>query len=58
MGDKSTLSKYKKIEVILTMISDHNSMKLEINYKKKDGKNTNVCNFIQHATELGQRRNF
>lgn len=26
------------------MISDHNNMKLKINYKKKDGKTTNVWN--------------
>ena len=31
-------SKFKKIEIILSIYSDHN----EINYKKKTGKNTNI----------------
>ena len=35
---KSALSKYKKIEIILCIFSDHSAMKLEINHKKKFGK--------------------
>ena len=38
LGHKSTLNKYKKIEFILCIFSDHNAMKLEINQKKKFGK--------------------
>ena len=34
LGHKSALSKYKKIEIILCIFSDHNAMKLEINHKK------------------------
>ena len=41
-GHKSALSKYKKIEIILCIFSDHNAMKLEINHKKKIGKVTNT----------------
>ena len=35
MGQKSNLSKFKKIEIILSIFSDHNTMRLDINYKKK-----------------------
>ena len=42
LGQKSALNKYKKIEIILCIFSDHNTMKLEINYKKKLGKITNT----------------
>ena len=37
LGHKSSLNKYKKIEIILCIFSDHNAMKLEINHKKKFG---------------------
>ena len=33
MGHKSAFSKYKKIEIILCIFSDHNAMKLKINHK-------------------------
>ena len=39
---KSVLNKYKKIEIILCIFSDHNTMKLEINHKKKCGNITNT----------------
>ena len=42
LGQKSALSKYKKIEIIPCIFSDHNAMKLEINHKKKFGKVTNT----------------
>jgi len=35
LGHKSNLSKFKKTEIILSMFSDHNAMRLDINYKKK-----------------------
>ena len=35
MGHKSNLSKYKKIEIISSIFSDHNAMKLDNNYKQK-----------------------
>ena len=44
LGHKSSLSKFKKIEIVSTVFSDHNTMKLDINYrkkKKKTAKNTN-----------------
>ena len=35
LGHKAALSKYKKIEIIPSIFSDHKAMKLEINHKKK-----------------------
>ena len=34
LGHKSNLSKFKKIEIISSIFSDHNTMRLDINYKK------------------------
>jgi exonuclease III len=33
LGHKASLSKYKKIEIITCILSDHNALKLEINNK-------------------------
>ena len=33
LGHKTSLNKFKKIEVILSVVSDHNAMKLENNHK-------------------------
>ena len=38
LGHKSNLSKFKKIEIIPSIFSDHNAMRLDINYKKKTKK--------------------
>ena len=35
LGHKSNLSKFKKIEFISSIFSNHNTMRLDINYKKK-----------------------
>ena len=35
LGHKSNLSKFEKIEVISSIFSDHNIMRLDINYKGK-----------------------
>ena len=47
LGHKSALSKYKKIEIIPCIFSDHNAMKLEINHKKKFGKVTNTWRILK-----------
>ena len=41
LGHKSNLSKFKDIEIISSILSDHNTMRLDINYKKKTVRNTN-----------------
>ena len=40
LGHKSSLGKFKKIEIISRIFSDHNAMRLEINYREKQKKNT------------------
>ena len=35
LGHKSNLSKFKKVEIISSIFSNHNDMKLNINYKEK-----------------------
>ena len=42
MGHKSNLSEFKKIEIVSSIFSDHNVMRLDINYKKKNVKSTNT----------------
>ena len=42
LGHKSSLSKFKKIEIISSIFSDHNTMRLEIKYREKNVKNTNT----------------
>ena len=38
LGHKSNFSKFKKIEVMSSILSDHNTMRLDINCKKKKKK--------------------
>ena len=38
LGHKSSLNKFKKIEIISSIFSDHNAMRLEINYREKNVK--------------------
>ena len=42
LGHKSNLSKFKRIEIVSSIFSNHNAMKLDINYKKKTVRNTNT----------------
>ena len=42
LGHKSNLSKFKKIEIVSSIFSNHNAMRLDINYKKKIVRNTNT----------------
>ena len=35
LAHKSNLSKFKKIEIVSSIFSNHNVMRLDINYKKK-----------------------
>ena len=41
LGHKESLGKFKKIEIVSSIFSDHKTMKLDINYRKKI-KNTNT----------------
>jgi len=39
LGHKANLNKFKIIEIISRIFSDHNGMKLEINHRKRNEKN-------------------
>ena len=42
LGHKSSLDNFKKIEIISSIFSDHNAIRLEINNKRKTAKNRNM----------------
>ena len=42
LDHKSNLSKFKKIEIISSIFSHHNAVRLDINYKKKIVRNTST----------------
>ena len=57
LGNKSSLGKLKKIENILIIFSDHNAVILDLNYRRKTIKNSNIWRLnntllnIQQITE-------
>ena len=42
LGHKSSLGKFKKIEIIPVIFSDHSAVRLDINYRKKIIKNSHI----------------
>ena len=40
---KTSLNKFKRIEIISNIFSDHNGMKLEINHRRKTKKPPTTC---------------
>ena len=42
LGHKSSLGKFKNIEMIPSTFSDHNAVKLDLNYRRKTIKNSNI----------------
>ena len=36
LGHKSSLGKYKKIEIIASIFSDHNGVRLDVDYKEEN----------------------
>jgi hypothetical protein len=53
LGHKESLSKYKKIEIIPHILSDHNALKLELNNKNNSRKHTN--NWKLNNTQLNDQ---
>ena len=54
LGHKTRLTRLKRIEIISSIFSNHNGMKLEINYMRKTGKFTNMWR-LKRATGHGTR---
>jgi len=42
LGHKSSLGKLKKMEIIPSIFSDHNAVRLDLNYRRKSMKNSNI----------------
>jgi len=42
LGHKSSLGKFKKIKIIPSIFSDHNTVRLDLNYRRKTIKNPNI----------------
>ena len=42
LGHKSSLGKFKKIEIIPSIFSDHNAVRLHLNYRRQTIKNANM----------------
>ena len=42
LGHKSSLGKLKQTEIIPSIFSDHNTLRLDLNYRRKTIKNSNI----------------
>ena len=42
LGHKSSFGKFKKIEIIPSIISDQNAVRLDLNFRRKTIKNSNI----------------
>ena len=51
LGHKSSLSKFNKIKVVSNIFSDYNSMRLDINYRKKNCKEHKLMEIKQYITK-------
>ena len=51
LGHKSSLGKFKKIEIVSSIFSDHNAMRLEMNYRGKKRKKHKHMEAKQYITK-------
>ena len=51
LGHKSNLSKFKKTEIISSIFSEHNAMRLDINHKKKKCEKHKYMETKQHVSK-------
>ena len=65
LGHKSSLGKFKKIEIIPSIFSDHNAVRSDLNYRRKTIKNSNIwrlnnklLNNKQITEEIKQRSKY
>ena len=59
LGHKSSLDKFKKIEIIPSIFSDHNALRLDVNYRRKTIKTSNIwrLNNTPMNNQKNHRRN-
>ena len=51
LGHKTSLGKFKKIEIVSSIFSDHNAMRLDINYREKKCKKHKHMEAKQYTTK-------
>ena len=51
LGHKTSLSKFKKIEIVSSIFADHNGMRLDINYRGKKPKKYKHMEAKQYASK-------
>ena len=51
LGHEASLGKFKKTETISSIISNHNTMRFEINYRKKNCKKDKHVEANQYVTK-------
>ena len=51
LGHNTSLSKFKKIEIISSIFFDHNALRLEINYRQKNRKKHKHMEAKQYVTK-------
>ena len=51
LGHKSNLSKFKKIEIISSIFLDHNTIRVDINYKEKNCKKHKHVEIKQYVSK-------
>ena len=51
LGYKASLSTFKKTEIVSSIFSNHNAMRLEINYKQETAKKHKHVKAKQYATK-------
>ena len=62
LGHKSSLTKFKKIEIISSIFSDHDTMRLDINYREKKEKQgpqyslQHYLQYLEHGSHLDVHR--
>ena len=52
LGHKSSLNKFKKIEIISSIFFDHNAMRLEMNYREKNTNTWRLNNISLNNQEI------
>ena len=58
LGHKSSLGKLQKIEIIPSIFSDHNTVRLDLNYRRKTIKNSNIWrlnNTLLHHQQITEK---
>ena len=52
LGHKASLGKFKKIEIIPSIFSDQNAVRLDLNYRRKTIKNSNIWSPVPFSSKV------